>query len=69
VAQAFTDPNGHFVMHIFVGTPYQLHAVIPGPEALSVPPVDIQPGCSALSLPLSLTQPGNSTYDIMRSRQ
>lgn len=69
VAQAFTDPSGHFSMHIFVGTPYQLHAVVPGPEAVSAPPVDIQPGSSPLSLRLTLTQPGNSTYDVTRSRR
>jgi hypothetical protein len=69
VTQAFTDPRGHFVMHIFVGTPYQLHAVIPGPEAVSAPPVDIQPGSDPLSLHLTLTQPGNSAYDVMRSKR
>jgi hypothetical protein len=69
IAQAFTDPRGHFVMHIFVGTPYQLHAVIPGPQAVSAPPVDIQPGSNPLSLHLTLTQPGNSAYDVMRSKR
>jgi hypothetical protein len=69
VAQAFTDPSGHFAMHIFAGTPYQLHAVIPGPEAVSAPPVDIQPGSNPLSLHLTLSQPGNSAYDVMRSRR
>jgi hypothetical protein len=57
VAQAFTDPSGHFVMQLFVETPYQLHAVIPGPEAVSAPPVDIQPGSNPLSLHLTLSQP------------
>jgi hypothetical protein len=69
VAQAFTDPSGHFVMHIFVGIPYQLHAVIPAPESVSAPPVDIQPGSDALSLHLTLSQPGNSAYEVMRSRR
>jgi hypothetical protein len=69
VAQAFTDPSGHFVMHIFVEIPYQLHAVIPGPEAVSASPIDIQPGSNPLSLHLTLSQPGNSAYDVMRSRR
>jgi hypothetical protein len=69
VAQAFTDPNGHFAMHIFAATPYQLHAVIPGPDAVSALPVDIQPGSNPLSLHLTLSQPGNSAYDVMRSRR
>jgi hypothetical protein len=69
VAQAFTDPSGRFVMHIFAGTPYKLHAVIPGPEAVSALPVDVQPGSGPLSLHLTLTQPGNSFQDMMRSRR
>jgi Carboxypeptidase regulatory-like domain len=69
VAQAFTDPSGHFVMRLFVEIPYQLLAVIPGPEAVSAPPVDIQPGSSPLSLHLTLSQPGNSAYDVMRGRR
>jgi hypothetical protein len=68
-AQAFTDPSGYFAMHVFIGTPYQLHAVLPGADAVSVPPVDIQPGSSPLSLRLTLTQPGNSAYDVMRTRR
>jgi hypothetical protein len=69
VTQAFTDQSGRFVMHIFVGTPYQLHAVVPGPEAISALPVDIQAGSSPLSLHLTLTQTGNSAYDVMPSRR
>jgi len=68
-AQAFTDPSGHFTMHLFAGTAYQLHAVIPGPEPVSAPPVDIQPSSSPLSLHLTLSQPGNSAYEVMRNRR
>jgi hypothetical protein len=69
VAQALTDPSGHFVMHLFVEIPYQLHAVSPGSEAVSAPPIDIQPGSNPLSLHLTLSQPGNSAYEVMRSRR
>ena len=69
VAQAFTDPAGHFLIHVFVATPYQLHAVIPGPEAVSATPVNIEAGSSPLSLQLTLTQPGNSALDVMRTRR
>jgi hypothetical protein len=41
VAQALTDTGGHFFMRVFAGTPYQLHALIPRPEAVSAPPVEI----------------------------
>jgi len=67
-AQAFTHPSGHFVMQLFAATRRQLHAVVPGPEAVSALPVDIQPGSDPLSLHLTLTQPGNSAFDVMRSR-
>lgn len=61
-AQAIADQTGRFAMHVFVETPYRLHAVWPGSgvEVASAPPVDIQPGTSALNLRLLLTQPGNS---------
>jgi hypothetical protein len=68
-AQAFPDPSGRFTMHLFAGTSYQLHAVLPGPEAVSAPPVDIPPGSSPLSLHLTLSQPGNSAYEVMRNRR
>jgi hypothetical protein len=66
-------PGDHFLMHLFVGTPYQLHAVIPGPEAVSALPValpvDIQPGTNPLSLHLTRSHLGNSAYDVMQSRR
>jgi hypothetical protein len=68
VAQESTDPSGHFVMYLFAGISYQLHAVT-GPPVVSVPPVDIQPGSNPLSLHLTLSQPGNSTDEVMRSRR
>ncbi len=68
-AQALTDSSGRFVLHLFAGIAYQLHAVIPGPEAVSALPADIQPGSNPLSLRLVLSQPGNSAYDVMRSRR
>lgn len=60
VAQAFTEPDGQFVMQVFVGTAYQIHALLPGPEAVSALPVDIPPGNTPLSLHLTVKQPGNS---------
>lgn len=69
VGQAFTDPKGHFLMHVFVATQYQVHAVIPGPDAVSATPVDIPPGSNPLNVHLILTQPGNSAYDVMRTRR
>lgn len=69
VAQAITDPTGHFTMHIFAGTAYQLHAVFPGPEPFSAPPLDIEPGTTALTLHLTLSQPGNLTDEMMRGKR
>jgi hypothetical protein len=68
-AQGLTDQSGHFLIRIFGGTSYQLHAVIPGPEAVSAMPIDIQPGASPLTFHLTLTQSGNSINDVMQSRR
>jgi hypothetical protein len=59
--QAFSDQNGRFELHLFVGTPYRIHAVLPGPgPAVSAVPVNIAAGDAPLNLTFKLDQPGNS---------
>jgi hypothetical protein len=69
IAQGNADPAGRFALHVFVETPYRLYAGWPGSgaEAVSAPPLDIQPGSTPLNLRLLLTQPGNAFMDEGRN--
>ena len=64
VAYTLADRDGRFVLHLFAGIAYRLHATwagdTPPGSALSAVPVDIPPEGGPLSLRLVLDQPGNS---------
>jgi hypothetical protein len=66
-AQAISDQNGHFELHLFVGTLYRIHAVLPGPGTpVSAIPADIAAGDTPLNLTFKLDQPGNSVLNELR---
>ena len=66
------DQNGRFVVHLFAGIAYRVHAMWPGDKppdsALSAVPVDIPPEGGPSSLLMVLDQPGNSVQQDQRKR-
>jgi hypothetical protein len=66
------DQNGHFVLHLFAGIPYRVHAMWPGDKppgsALSAVPVDIPPEGGPSRFRLVLDQPGNSVQQEQGKR-
>jgi hypothetical protein len=67
-AQVTADANGRFLLRLFDGTHYRLHALSLGmPTGItSAEPVDIQPGNSPAALRLVLTRAGNSASEDQR---
>jgi hypothetical protein len=67
-ARATAGADGHFVLPLFDGTQYRLHATFINPPSgtASAEPVNIQAGKDPLNLRLVLTRPGNSVAEDQR---